>query len=285
MKIIKETVLVIEDFSALGQISMVAALTVFQAMNYTTAALPTTILSTQTEGFGSPQRINTTNWLTKTIHHWHQVPDLTVSGTLIGYLGQKLIADQIVQLLDSQTQTSPVVIDPVMGDEGALYPGLDLEYVAAIRRLCQQATVITPNWTELCLLTNTPLDFAATREHAQQLVHQLPSLGIDAQVVITGIEDGCQTGCLVQPDRKRQEVFVGNPKLAGHFYGTGDTFAALLLGWLLRDASLQDAVHHATRLVYTAIQATFTEETPLNRKYGLKLGKLVEQLTTESNDL
>lgn len=279
MSIIQEAALVIEDFSALGQISMVAALTVLQSMNYTTAALPTAMLSTQTECFGNPQRLDTVNWMNKSIGHWQSLPDLDFNGALIGYLGQTALINPIEQLLAQKMGNRPVIVDPVMGDEGSLYPGLNQDYVQAIRKLCQQATVITPNWTELCLLTNAPQNYKMTSGHAEQLLGQLTDVNINAQVVITGVKLGQQTGCVLQ-SREEGFKFVGNPQVPGHFYGTGDTFAALLLGFLLQDGSLTHAVKKATKMVYTAIQATAVEEPVTNRKYGIKLGQLIKQLTT-----
>ncbi len=96
--IINESALVIEDFSALGQISMVSALTVLQAMNHTTAALPTAILSTQTEGFGTPKKLSTNQWIKQTIKHWQLVPDLDFSGALVGYIGDTEIISMVEQL-------------------------------------------------------------------------------------------------------------------------------------------------------------------------------------------
>ena len=80
--IIKEAALVIEDFSALGQISMVAALTILQSMDYTTASLPTTLLSTQTECFGDPQRLSTNQWIKSSVDHWQLIPDLDFKGEI-----------------------------------------------------------------------------------------------------------------------------------------------------------------------------------------------------------
>ena len=53
--------------------------------------------------------------------------------------------------------TIPIrVLDPVLGDNGKLYPGLTSATVTAMQQMLSQATVITPNWTELGWLVNQP---------------------------------------------------------------------------------------------------------------------------------
>lgn len=280
---INESTLIIEDFSALGQISLVSALTVLQAMNYTTAALPTAILSTQTEGFGTPKKLTTDQWMQQAINHWQLVPDLDFNGALIGYLGNTRLIPLIETLLTKKLGNRPVIVDPVMGDEGKLYPGLDQEYVKQIRHLCTHANIITPNWTELCLLTGKSTTLVATPDNAKKILNDLQRIGIEADVIITGVEVQKRAGCVFQ-SREEGFEFVGQPKVAGHFYGTGDVFAALLLGYLLKDQSLSNAVKRATALVYQAILETAADQEVANRKYGLKLGKLIQSIVSENQN-
>ena len=49
------------------------------------------------------------------------------------------------------------VISPAyrIGDNGKLYGGFDLDYVAAMRKLIRRADIILPNVTEACFLTET----------------------------------------------------------------------------------------------------------------------------------
>ena len=135
-------VLLIEDFSALGQISMIGALSVLQAMGITTAALPATVLSSQTEGFGQPAVLDTEQWIDNALRHW-QDQAIKPAGILIGYLGQRTLADRLGKWIQQNDQDSFFkMIDPVMGDQGKLYPGFDQDYVQSIRKLCHHADLI-----------------------------------------------------------------------------------------------------------------------------------------------
>lgn len=266
--------LLIEDFSALGQISMTGALSVLQAMDITTASLPATVLSSQTEGFGIPESLSTNEWLTQALQHWQTI-NIKFSGILIGYLGQAKLVQLLLSKLDFTN--SLVVIDPVMADQGSLYPGLTLDYVGVIKKLCRHAQIITPNWTELCLLTDQPFQ-KPTRPLIIDHIHQLRKQGVTAQVIVTGIEQADQIGCgWLENDQWR---FCGNHKQPGHFYGTGDVFVALIYGKLLKGACLSNAIKIATQAMEKAILQT----APLSdteRRYGLKLGQLINYISQD----
>ncbi|MFR0610682.1 bifunctional hydroxymethylpyrimidine kinase/phosphomethylpyrimidine kinase [Limosilactobacillus mucosae] len=186
--------LLIEDFSALGQISMIGALSVLQAMGITTASLPATILSSQTEGFGQPVVLDTEQWIQSSLRHW-QAQVIEPSGVLIGYLGQRDLAQQLSSWLEHQNLADCLkIVDPVMGDQGQLYPGFDQDYVEAIKKLCRYADLITPNWTELCLLAGLPYSLPTT-ETLNQGIDQLKAAGINAKIIVTGVHSNGQIGC------------------------------------------------------------------------------------------
>lgn len=113
--------LVAEDLSAIGTMSLGVAIPILAALGVPTAVLPTQVLSTQTEGFGTPAKQFSPTWLTATITHWQQ-ERIQLAGGLIGYVGQVELLQQLVKLVVSQ-QVHPLIVDPVMGDDGALYPG------------------------------------------------------------------------------------------------------------------------------------------------------------------
>lgn len=256
---------------------MVASLSVMQAFDHTTAALPSALLSTQTEGFGTPKKLATNHWIKETMDHWHLIPDLDFNGALIGYLGNGQIVNQVQQILNRKLGNQVVLIDPVMADRGALYPGLDEDYVRKIKALCKSAQIITPNWTELCLLSGMPAKQPFNEENIEKALTNLQQAKINAHVVVTGVQRGSLMGCMFESLEEGFE-FIGNPTVDGHFYGTGDTFAALVLGFLQDDNSLTDAVHLASEAIYQAVQETAANEPTNNWRYGLKMGKLVDYI-------
>lgn len=270
--------LVIEDFTALGQISMVAATTILQAMGKSTALLPTAVLSTQTEGFGQPASIDTRQWLPQAINQWDHA-GLVLDSALIGYLGNPALAHSIARLLDHYHP--PIrVVDPVMADEGKLYPGLSSKLPSALEELCRRATVITPNWTELCFLAGKqPQRFKASL--LSDLIAQLRVAGISAAVVVTGIVRKEQVSCCLCS--KAGYHWFDSPRCPGHFYGSGDAFSALLCGYLAQRCPIERAVEKASQALTVAV-----EETQLlnnqDRRYGMKMQKLLIYLSKEDEN-
>lgn len=270
--------LVVEDFSALGQISILAALNVLQAFDIETAALPTTILSTQTEGFGQPARLETKNWLKKASEHWKSLTNVYLKGAIVGYLGSADLIKPISQLL--MNVKSPILIDPVMADRGALYPGLASDYPLQMRHFCQLADVITPNWTELCLLTGHSKPLKADLSTFKQLLRKLQDQGIRARVVATGVHIEQAENALVYDGHYVKAVTT--KRYPGHFYGAGDTFAALLLGNILTNPNGLDDLYRdvvdSCQQLSIAIQETSTYP-DTDRRYGLKLRNLLQLIT------
>lgn len=90
------------------------------------------------------------------IDNWKKL-DLQFNGIQTGFLGsERQIA--IVQkfLEDFCTAHTTVVIDPVMGDHGSMYPTYTEGMCQSMKKLVAYADILTPNLTEACILTDTP---------------------------------------------------------------------------------------------------------------------------------
>lgn len=265
-------VMVIEDCSALGQISMVAATTVLQAAGITTALLPSTLLSTQTEEFGVPAQLPTDQWQWSAYNHWKK-EQVDFAGIIVGYLGNENRLNVARQILKAE-QTTLKIVDPVMADEGHLYPGLNVNYPQIMRKICQYADVITPNWTELCLLGG--LEVTAPSEVVfHKAIRRLRHDGINGAVVVTGVVKDQQIGYwLLLKDRLK---FIPFNYFPGHFYGTGDLFAALLYIYLQTEHDLMMAVKSAGNALAIAVEET-SHLGAHDRQFGMKLQRLLAYL-------
>lgn len=268
--------LIAEDLSAIGQISLSAALPIFTKVNIPVALTPTGLLSSQTEGFGKPVLQDLTSWLDSTFKHW-QTQNIELAGALIGYLASKQLCQYFETYL-KQAALPLVVIDPVMGDGGALYPGITADHVQAMRALIAQAHVITPNLTEAQFLTQRPITENVDRLQLIEIFEALTKLtSPQTKIVITGIPDQNQIATIWRDQGKFYQMT--EPKLPGHFYGSGDVFAALLTCHLQQKVQFSDAVRRATRLVHLAL--TQTAEHQVERRFGLQLSRLLDQLDFE----
>ncbi len=251
-----------EDYSAVGRMSLTAAEAVMSAFDFPVVGLPTQIFSTQTEGFGAPVALTVDEWQQQAFEHWKKAKITDFSSGLIGYIGKAEIAENLVNFINRHT-FDRLVVDPVMGDQGSFYPGIFPEYASAIKRLGKNADVITPNLFELGTLIGHEV------EDVDGAINELTaSTNPNLRVVATGIVRDNQIGVLYLDDSVLR--WVGSPRVAGHFYGTGDLFAALLTGYLTAGLPFNRSVELSQHGTYLAVVKTANQSESL-RKFGMSL--------------
>jgi pyridoxine kinase len=163
-----------------------------------------------------------------------------------------------------------VVVDPVLGDNGELYPSIDRETVEGMARLIGYADVITPNITEAAvLLGESPGADSETAEmhlKPEVLKSWLTRLagmmnGPDTKkVIITSVPtdpSGKRTAVVAYDNREEQFWKVECEYVPADYPGTGDVFTSVVTGALLQGDSLPIAVERAVRFVLQAVRATF----------------------------
>ncbi|WP_436676446.1 PfkB family carbohydrate kinase [Lactiplantibacillus plantarum] len=266
------TMLVAEDLSAVGGISLSSALPVLTAMQYDVAALPTSLLSTHTSGYGTPAVVDLSTWLPQVFAHWTRA-QLHFDQALIGYVGSVALCQQITTYLEQQT-LSLLVVDPVLGDLGQLYQGFDQDYVAAMRQLIQQADVILPNTTEAALLTGAP--YQVTPDLEVILPALQAQLKTGAHAVITDVQRADQIGC-AWLDEAGHVQYCGARLLPGHYNGTGDTLAAVIAGLLGRGYALAPTLARANQWLNMAVAETIAQNRTDDRQ-GVALGDLLQAI-------
>lgn len=267
--------LIIEDFTSWGQMSMTSALTINQSYGIYTAALPVQLFSTQTEGFGIPRKLSSLDWLQETMNHWKSNDITHFNSTLVGYLGE----NWLVEFVDSVVRAGNcgfLIVDPVMGDQGRLYPGLNDAYIKSIKVLASKADLITPNVTELALLTDMPITEDTELSQIQSALSRCQDQFNHCRVIVTGIPKNGETGCMWLEDGDFKVVM--SSRVEGHFYGTGDLFSSILNALLVQHVSwpLQKILEHTVKLVSVAVQQTADLNT--NYKNGLVLNDTVKEL-------
>lgn len=268
------SILVAEDLSAVGGISLSAALPVLTALQYDVAALPTSLLSTHTSGYGRPAVVDLADWLPQVFQHW-TAAQLHFDQALIGYVGSVELCQLLTRYLDQQS-LSLLVVDPVLGDLGKLYSGFDEHYVETMRALIKTADVILPNRTEASLLTGLP--YAEQPDLQANLTALQALLKPGAHAVITDVQQADLLGCAWLADDGTVQ-FVGQPRLPGHYNGTGDTLAAALTGLLGRGFSLTRSLELANQWLNLAVSETLAQHRPDERQ-GIALGHMLRAILT-----
>ena len=246
----------LHDLSGVGRCSLAALLPVFSAMGLSCCPLPTAVYSNQTEYLRFHHRA-LTGEIPLFARRWQEM-GLSFDGISVGFLQDSGQMDAVCDFLDRfHRPGTQLLLDPVLGDDGALYPVFGRPMVAAMRTLVRRADLLTPNLTEACLLCDadyTAMQRASDRE-LQQLLRQLSSEG-PRTVVLTGIrrENRLVTFCyLAEEDRL---LSVENERIGGHYSGTGDLFAAVLLGGWVLGLPPERTLRGAAQFLEAAIRET-----------------------------
>ncbi len=144
-------ILTMQDLSCVGQCSLTVALPILSSYGIEACVLPTAVLSNHTM-FKTWSYLDSTGEISNIFKHWKE-SEIAFDAFLLGYLGKAELMDIAEKCFDEfSADGAQIIIDPVFADNGKLYAGFDLNYVAAMRRLIKRADIILPNVTEACFL-------------------------------------------------------------------------------------------------------------------------------------
>ncbi len=269
-------VLTIQDISCLGKCSITVALPIISAMGSETVILPTAVLSTHTM-FQNFTVKDLTDQLLPITDHWKN-QNVKFDAIYTGYLGsQEEIEIAKKVFADFKTQDNLIFIDPVMADNGKLYPAFDENYAKLNAELCGLADVIVPNITEACFMTDTEYKEEYDEAYIKDLLQKLAALGPKV-VVLTGVSLSQGKTGFMGLDTKTGEYFsYQNDRVDANFHGTGDIFASVCVGGLMRGDSLEEAMKTAAD--YTAKTISVTLENPEKPWYGVDFESTIGDLT------
>lgn len=250
----------VHDLSGLGRCALTVVLPVLSAMGIQACPLPTAVLSAHTGGFGEVAALDLTEFMRSAIDHWATL-DFTFDAVYSGYLTSREQADLTLALIISQREKGCelCVVDPAMADNGRLYAGLAPDMPEAMRSLCAQATLITPNMTEAALLAGTSPS-TAPLSHAQiaALLKRLCALGCE-QALITSVPlSGGRRANVCMRNGDSGFFLCEYAPINISLPGTGDLFTSVLTGSLLLGENTSMAMARATHFVSAAVHHTKT---------------------------
>jgi len=237
---------------------------VLSAMGVQCCPLPTACLSTHTGGFTGNTFLDLTDQLAPVTAHWSSL-GLCFDAVYTGFMGSREQMGLTAEFIRTfRRPGTAVVVDPVMGDNGRPYRTYTAEMCRAMGALAELADIITPNRTEAAILLG--VDYEALRlDREADCRRWAVALGREGRrsVVLTGASLSPERLGAVCFDRKTGEVtFADAPRVGGQFHGTGDLFASVLTGALVRGAGLTAAAELAAGFVSRCVQRTKEENLP-----------------------
>ncbi len=256
----QKKIAIINDFSGFGRCSIAVELPIISHMKIQCCPIPTAIFSNHT-GFASFYKTDFTEHMAAYIDEWKKI-DLKFNAILTGFLCSveqiEIVKDMIVKF---KTEDTKIIVDPVMGDYGKLYPTYSKELCKRMKELVNLADIITPNLTEACILMDTPYEQINTMEEVAKLAQQLSEIG-PKQVVITGIPQGDDLYNLCYEEGKGTTVIITH-KVDTQRSGTGDVFASIISADAVNGVPFTESVQKAADFISRCITRSMEMNIPV----------------------
>lgn len=263
----------INDLSGFGKCSLTAAIPVISVMGMQACPLPTAILTSQT-GFGEFFCDDFTDKMSYFTEQWKKL-NVSFDGIYSGYLSSPSQIEKVMYFLEQfQEKDTLYLADPVMGDQGKFYSMVNIEFLEGMRKLSQMANVITPNLTELCFLSGEDYESVIDCRKEENYITKIKNLcetilskaKKPQTIIVTGIlrekENKDYISNLVMS--QNQCFCMETPYTGIGFSGTGDLFASVICGSLVKGLSIREAVKNATYFLQEAIEDATMEGIPPN---------------------
>lgn len=199
-----------------------------------------------------------------------------IGHVLTGYIGSESFLEAVLDVIKNVREEHGAkvrfVCDPVLGDKGKFY--VPTELVGLYReRVIPLADVLTPNQFEVEQLTGIKIN---TMEDAKRACDQLHKMG-PSLVFITSMELGTDSMTILASERSTATSTImawriDCPILPGHFTGTGDLCAALLLAHTAREPNNIPAVmEKVINTMFAVLQRTLETAGDTVKSRELKL--------------
>ena len=258
----------VNDISCFGKCSLTVALPILSAAGIETCPVPTALLSTHTGGFTNFHFRDLTQDVDPIVTHWHDL-GLEFDAIYSGYLGSFEQLELVSKIFDMmRSEGTIVMVDPVMADNGVLYKGFSDDFPKGMRKLCEKADIITPNFTEAAFLLGEEYkEGPYTKEYVDSMLKKLAETGAK-QIVLTGVHfDKEKLGAASYDSETGEISYAFSEWVSGMYHGTGDTFASVLLSAIMCGFSLGESIQKAVDFVSACVRRTSTDYPYM--KYGV----------------
>ena len=159
--------------------------------------------------------------------------NIDFDGICSGFLGSAKQIEIVKEFFkDFKTEKNFILVDPVMGDHGKLYPTYTREMQEKMRELMPYAAIVTPNLTELCALIDEAYHETSNEQELKRMCEKLSQMG-PKMIVVTGISIGHQILNFVYNHGKVEKIYA--KRIGEDRSGTGDVISAVIAGSYLKE--------------------------------------------------
>jgi pyridoxine kinase len=251
-------ILSIQSWVAYGHVGNAAAVFPLQCLGFDVWPVHTVQFSNHT-GYGrwrgEVMSVEHVRAVVEGIAELGVLPDC--AAVLSGYLGAPGLGEAVLDAVAAVRAIRPGALwacDPVMGDDGTgLYVREGIPEFFRDRAV-PMADLMTPNRFELEQLTGRAVrDLDEALAATAALRARGPKIVAVTSLPVPGRDDAVA----VLADSAEGAWTIETPRLPLFLHGTGDAFAALLLGHWLRGGALAPALEAAVSSLYAVIETTW----------------------------
>lgn len=239
-------ILVLNDYCCVGNCALKVNISVLTQNGHEVFGVPTKIFSSNMSykdyiSFDLPNFEEVTKKV-------FEIKD--VDAIYIGFIDNKKYFEYIKEIL--QNFKGKVILDPILGDNGAKYSGTKVEQIEFYREFLKYTEVVTPNLTEAILLTDYVKNFSEIkREDVEEIAKKLKKMG-SKQVLIKSFEENNKLNTFYLSEKTSK--WFEKDKIEVKISGTGDAFSSLVTNELLKDENLEKSIDKIQDLLYENIK-------------------------------
>ncbi len=263
---------VINDLSGFGRCSLTAAISVISSMGVQACPLPTAILTAQT-GYPSYYCDDYTDKMEIYRREWQKMGQ-KFDGIYTGFVTGEEQIQNIFRFIETfDGPETFLLVDPVMGDNGKKYAMFTQKLPERMKELAMEADIITPNLTELCLLTGKDFAEITGRKDIKEMSGRIQELAESflkngpKHIVVTGINFTDRSGVRQMGNlyvSEKESAFHFFPYIGGSYSGTGDLFASCLAAGVARGDEISEVIKAAGEFLEFALEDSVREGVPEN---------------------
>lgn len=245
-------IVLVNDLCSYGTVSLTAMDAVLSRMGYAMSLVPTALVSS-TFNREEVAVLETGSYVRDAFSALDRL-GVEFAAVATGYIATEDEAHSIADFCRKKAEEGAAIfVDPIMGDNGSLYHGVDSGSVERMRKLVALSDYAVPNATEACLLAGMdPSKEELTEKEAKELVARLRELDAGSLAITSCKVDG--EDCVLGYDKKEDRIFrLAIDYIPRYFAGTGDIFSSVMLGKVLSGTPFEEAVRTAMDLVRTLI--------------------------------
>lgn len=248
-------VLLVSDFVGVGKVALSTMIPILNIMEADVSYLPTAVISNNFD-YGKVVVKELTDFMKDNKNTWKEL-DFQFDTITTGILMNPQQVEIVKEIINYHDRKPFIISDPIMGENGEIYPGLSNDLVEASRLMALEADLIIPNLTEFCLIVGR--DYPCTDElNHTQLVSWLEKAkdkGVKS-AIITSVK--IENEYYVYGYSEEESIFrVKIDYVPVEVGGTGDIFTSLIIGRYTKEPNLKKSVEYATKALTHIIREEY----------------------------